>query len=116
MTENFHGPFADDFKRFVAYKRALGRNYQTEEKALQLFARYLEHQGLVDKIEVTPEVLEAFLASRPREMPRSFNHLLGVLNRCFAWMAVQGLINSSPLRSRPRRSTRQRVPFIFAPS
>lgn len=113
MTTNFHGPFADDFKRFVAYKRALGRNYQTEEKALQLFARYLEHQGLADRIEVTPDVLEAFLASRPREMPRSFNHLLGVLNRCFAWMVVQGLLDSSPVRSRARRSTRQRIPFLL---
>lgn len=113
MTADFHGPFADDFRRFVAHKRALGRRYDTEEKALRLFDRYLGRQGIIDRTEVTPEVVEAFLASRPRKMPRSYNHLLGVLDRCFAWLVVQGLLDSSPVRVRSRRATRQRAPFLF---
>jgi integrase len=113
MTTDVHGPFAEDFKCFVAHKRALGRNYHTEEKALLLFDHYLGHQGIIDSSEVTPEVVETFLASRPREMPRSYNHLLGVLDRCFGWLVVQGLLDVSPVRCRPRRTTRQRVPFLF---
>lgn len=113
MTADFHGPFADGFRRFIAHKRALGRRYHTEEKALQLFDRHLVHQGIIDSSKVTPEVVEVFLASRPREMPRSYNHLLGVLSRCFAWLVVQGLLDASPVRGRLRRATRQRVPFLF---
>ena len=113
MMMEFHGPFADDFRRFVAHKRALKRRYDTEEKALRLFDRYLAHQGIIDRTEVTSEVVEAFLTSRPRNMPRSYNHLLGVLDRCFTWLVVQGLLDISPVRVRPRRTTRQRVPFLF---
>jgi site-specific recombinase XerD len=114
MTTDFLGPFADDFRRFVAHKRALGRHYHTELKTLQLFDRYLTHHGIIDRTEVTPDLVEVFLISRPRVAPRSYNHLLGVLGRCFAWLVVQGLLESSPVLSRPRRATRQRVPFLFA--
>jgi site-specific recombinase XerD len=113
MTTDFLGPFADCFRRFVAHKRALGRRYHTEDKALHLFDRYLGHQGITDRSEVTPKVIEAFLISRPRASPRSYNHLLGVLDRCFTWLVVQGLLDSSPVRIRPRRATRQRIPFLF---
>jgi site-specific recombinase XerD len=113
MTTDFLGPFADDFRRFVAHKRALGRHYHTEFKTLQLFDRYLIQHGIIDRTEVTPEVVEVFLISRPRAAPRSYNHLLGVLDRCFAWLVVQGLLESSPVRSRRRRANRQRAPFLF---
>jgi len=113
MTADFLGPFADDFQRFVAHKRALGRRYDNEVKTLQLFDRYLAHQNIVDRTQVTSDVVEVFLISRPRTAPRSYNHLLGVLNRCFAWLVVQGLLESSPVFSKPRRGTRQRVPFLF---
>lgn len=113
MTTNFNGPFADDFRQFVTQKRALQRRYDTEEKALQLFDRYLSQQGIHDKAAVTPDVIESFLASRHREAPRSYNHLLGVLGRCFDWLVVQELLTSSPVLLRPRRGTRVRSPFLF---
>lgn len=113
MTADFQGPFADGFRRFLAHKRALGRRYDTEDKALHLFDHHLGQHGIAKISEVTPSMIDAFLASRPRDAPRSYNHLLGVLARCFAWLVAQGLLDSSPVLSRPRRATRQRAPFLF---
>src|SRR5262249_28472367 len=49
----------------------------------------------------------------PRQRPRSYNHLLGVVRRLFDWMVVQGVLVASPLRLRPRRDTVRRIPYIF---
>ena len=94
-------------------KRALDRQYRTEEYALRLLDRYLVQQGVTCPDQVTAELLDAFLASRPRTSPRSFNHLLGVVRHCLAWLAADGRLSASPLRARPRRTTAQRVPFLL---
>jgi hypothetical protein len=61
-------------------------------------------------VSVTAAVLEAFLTSRPRQRPRSYNHLLGVLRPLFDWMVDQEMLGVSPLRLRPRRETMRRIP------
>ena len=78
--------------RFVAHKRALNRRFDTEERALRLLDRYLVEHGVADLAGVTPAVLDAFLTSRPRQRPRSYNHLLGVLRRLFDWMVDQEIL------------------------
>lgn len=113
MTIDFRSPLADGMEKFLAYKRALGRRFDTEEKTLQLFDRYLTGQAVTNVDAVTPDLVDAFLASRPRASPRSYNHLLGVLDRLFSWLVAMGLLGHSPLRARPRRASRQRVPFLF---
>lgn len=113
MTTDFRSPLAGGMEKFLAHKRALGRRFDTEEKALRLFDRYLAGQAVTDLDAVTPELLDAFLASRPRASPRSYNHLVGVLDRLFSWLVVMGLLSHSPLCARPRRASRQRVPFLF---
>jgi site-specific recombinase XerC len=62
---------------------------------------------------VTPAVIDAFLAWRPRSRPRSYNHLLGVLRRLFDWMVDQEMLDHSPVRLRPRRETTRRIPYLF---
>lgn len=79
------GPILD----FLAHKRALKRRYATEEAALRLFDRYLVEQGVTNIASITPELIEAFLASRRRGQPRSYNHLLGVLRRLFDWLVFR---------------------------
>jgi len=100
---------------FVAYKRALARRYDTEERSLRLFDRYLAARDVTRSIDVTPELIEAFLASRPRARPRSYNHLRGVLDRFFAWLVEQEAIPCSPVRVPPRRVTGKRLPYLFSP-
>ena len=105
---------AEDIQRYVLYKRALGRKYDTEEAALCLLDRYLCHQLISDLTTVTPEVIEAFLASRRRGPARSHNHLLGVIRGFFRWLVVQERLEHSPVRIGPRRAGPRRQPFCFA--
>ena len=58
---------------FIAEKRALGRRYENEACALRLFDRYLTAAGVDELAAVSPALVEAFLASRPRRAPRSYN-------------------------------------------
>lgn len=109
----FQSVLADDIQRFLDYKRALGRRFDVEERTLRILDRYLVDQDVRDRSEVTSDHIERFLASRPRQRPRSYNHLLCTVRRLFNWMRDQGCIPRSPVRARPRRQTSQRVPFIF---
>ncbi len=63
--------------------------------------------------DIGVDLIEAFLLSRPRPHPRSYNHLRDTLARLFAWLVGQGRLEQTPVRSRPRRATYQRQPFIF---
>ena len=107
---DFQSPLADTIKAFLAHKRALGRSFRTEEAALRLFDRYLADQGIATIDAITPVLVEAFLASRPRTRPRSYNHLLGVPRRLFGWMIAQGTLSRNPVQTQiGRASCRVRV-------
>ncbi len=110
---DFHSILDGRIEQFIAHKRALGRRYDVEEKTLRLFDRYLVDAAVTHLDQVTPVLIEAFLASRPRKRPRSYNHLLGTLRRLFDWLIGQGILDLSPVRSAPRRQTSRRIPFIF---
>jgi site-specific recombinase XerC len=98
---------------FVMHKKALGRKYRSEEHELRLLVRFADARSIGHLGELTPGLLEDFLASRPRHRPRSFNHLLGVI-RCFVdWTVSNQLLPISPLATRRRRVTSVRVPFLF---
>lgn len=111
----FRSILGEWIRQFLAHKRTLGRRYDVEEKTLRLFDRHLADQGVEHLEQVTPGFLEAFLASRPRKRPRSYNHLLGTVRRLFDWLVNQGVLDKSPVRLGPRRETSQRIPFIFDP-
>lgn len=110
---DFQSPLADNIRAFLAHKHAMGRSFLTEEKALRLLDRYLVDQGFSNIDEITRPVLERFLTSRPRSRPRSYNHLLGVLHRFFAWLVVQEIREQNPVPARRRRTTTDRIPFLF---
>jgi site-specific recombinase XerD len=110
----FYSVLAQELEAFVAYKRALVRRYDNEEKTLRLFDRYLLEQGVTHISAITAETVNTFLASRPRTRPRSYNHLLGVLRRFFDWLVLQEKCPCSPVQALPRRATSQRTPFLFS--
>lgn len=99
--------------RFVEHKRALGRKYESEEAALGLLVRFAEEHGTSRLEELTPVLLDDFLASRSRPRARGFNHLLGVVRRLLDWAVTHELLEASPLQTRPRRETATRIPFLF---
>jgi len=98
---------------FLAHKRALGRKYRTEEATLRLLIAFADDEGAAQLDELTPALVDAFVASRPRPRPRSFNHLVGNLGCFFDWSVAQQLLDVSPLRATRRRETSRRLPFIF---
>lgn len=109
----FVSPLADGIVQFLAHKRALGRRFHVEEATLRLLDRFLSEHHVTTIAALTPDLIDAFLASRPRARPRSYNHLRGTLARCFDWMVAHRKLAASPLHAPPRRVTGQRLPFIF---
>ncbi len=109
----FQGPLAAFIRQFVQYKQALNRKYRTEASALLLFDRYLRDRNVVDWETIDAALISDFLKSRPRTMPRSYNHLLGVLHRFFAFAMMQQWIKWNPVTERPRRNTGSRTPYLF---
>jgi integrase len=101
--------------RFLAHKRAHGRKYLSEQAELQLLIGFAAEREVIQLDELTPALLDDFLASRPRSRPRSFNHLLGVVGCLLDWAVSQQLLEISPLRARRRRVTSSRIPFLFDP-
>lgn len=112
----FQGPLAPAMRAFVDAKRALGRRYVTEEKALRLFDAFLAGRAVGSLVDVTPELIESFLASRSYRRPRSYNMLLGVVRCLFDWLVRQDRLRCSPVRTKPRRQTAQRIPYLFGPA
>jgi integrase len=99
--------------RLLECKRALGRKYRSEEAELRLLLRFTAERGVTRLDQLTPGLLEDFLASRPRLHPRSFNHLLGVIRCLLDWAVHQELLDASPLRAGRRRTSAGRIPFLF---
>lgn len=109
----FRSFMSPDIEQFIAHKRALRRRYDVEEKTLALFDDYLVAHHINGLSEVSADLIDRFLTSRPRVRPRSYNHLRCTLARLFAWMVGQGRLECTPVQSPPRRATYQRQPFIF---
>jgi integrase len=98
---------------FLAHKRALGRKYRAEEATLRLFSAFALDRRATALHQLTPALIEAFVVSRPRPRPRSFNQLIGILGSFFKWTVAQQLLASSPLQTTRRRETTRLLPFIF---
>ena len=108
-------PLTDAITRYLKAKRAMGCRFNTEERALRLFDRFLLGQRFTHAGQITSECVDHFLASRPRLEPRSFNQLLGCVRRLFEWMVDQEMIEVSPVRTSARRETARRLPYLFEP-
>lgn len=75
----------DAIAGFLACKRALARKYHSEEAELRLLVRFAAARGASRLEDLTPALLDEFLASRARTTPRSFNHLLGAVSCLLDW-------------------------------
>jgi site-specific recombinase XerC len=91
MNDNLTTDVAD----FLAHKRALGRKYLTEEASLRLLLAFASQHGLTELRQLTPSLLEEFVASRPRQRARSFNHLVGALGCFLDWAITQQRLETS---------------------
>jgi len=60
----FESPLADGIATFLAHKRALGCRFRGEEMNLRLLDRFLVEHRIVALEDISPAVIDAFLASR----------------------------------------------------
>src|SRR5712691_2899437 len=109
----FQSVLSEGMEKYLTHKRAVGRRFHTEENVLHILDRYLVQKDICAVEQITPELLDAFLLSRPRKRPRSYNHLLGTIRGLFHWLVQQGFLSRVPLDARPKRRTAERLPFIF---
>src|ERR1700678_157503 len=108
-------PIKDTITRYLKIKRAFGCRFNTEERSLRMFDRFLAGQGIARTDQITSECVDRFLASRPPLEPRRFNQLLGCVRRLFEWIVEQGELKMSPVCTPARRETSRRLPFLFKP-
>jgi len=109
------GPLADSIELYLAHKRSLGKELAKVEPMLLLLDRYLLTQGVAELGQITAAHIDAFVASRPRRSPRSYNGLIGAIRGLLDWMVVHEVLLESPFRCEARRVTPPRRPFLFNP-
>ena len=115
MNIFFNSFISKDIHSYLQYKRALGRKFNNEERTLKLLDNYLVEQKINNVTAVQPALIDSFIISLPRNQPRSYNHLLGVIRCFFDWLVTQERLLCSPVNTAPRRTTSQEKPFLFEP-
>jgi integrase len=113
ITIQFQSVMGPAMAEYLQHQRALGKRFINEERGLHLFDRYIDSQNVGSAAEITAAMVDKFLASRPRNRPRSYNHLLSVVNRLFKWLVRQNRLPQSPVQSRPRHATASETTFLF---
>jgi integrase len=109
------GPLADSIELYLAHKHSLGKQLTKVGPMLHLLDGYLLAQRVGELRQITASHIDAFVASRPRHTPRSYNGLIGALRGLLDWMVVHEVLPESPLRCEARRLTPTRRPFLFNP-
>jgi site-specific recombinase XerD len=104
---------ADSIAKFIVHKRALGRKYSTEEKVFLHFDQFLLQRHIKVITEITPQIIDDFLAMHQGRGYRSYNHLFGTIRRLFAWLVLQGILPTSPVHGKFRRPIARKIPYIF---
>ena len=111
--DGFKSTLAPGIEQYLGAKRAVGCKFGTEDRTLRVFDRFLAERSVGAPGAITPELIEDFMASRPRRTPVSFNNLLGMIRRLFEWLMIHGIVEQCPVRLKPRRASIRRTPFIF---
>jgi integrase len=107
------GLLADSIELYLAHKHSLGKELANVEPMLHLLDGNLLTQGVSELPQITAAHIDAFVASRPRRSPRSYNGLIGAIRGLFDWMVVHEVLPESPVRCESRRVTPPRRPFLF---
>jgi integrase len=110
------GPLADSIERYLAHKHSLGKQLTKVGAMLRLLDGYLLSHGVPDERQISSADLQAFIASRPRPSPRSYNGLIGAIRGLLDWMVVHEILPESPLHCESRRVTPTSKPFLFSPA
>jgi hypothetical protein len=81
------GPLADSIELYLAHKHSLGKQLAKVGPMLHWLDSYLLAQGIGELRHITATHIDAFIASRPRHSPRSYN---GAHRRCSRAVRLDG--------------------------
>jgi len=109
----FQSVLAEPITAYVEAKQAVGCRFATDARALRLLDRFLVAHEITTLDAITADIIDAFLRSRPRADPKSYNQLLGHLRRLFDRLVLHGIIAASPVQAVVRREAPRRRPFLF---
>jgi site-specific recombinase XerD len=101
----FQSALGTSLEAWLAHKRALGCRFRNEASTLRLLDQFLVEQHVETIDDITPAVIDACLASRPRAATRSYNQLLGIVTRLFDWLVARDVVPRSPVHAKPKRTT-----------
>ena len=96
---SFAASLAGPIGAFLQYKRALGRKYGPKPPRCTCSTPTSPTSAWSRWNRSTARLIDAFLASRPRERARSYNHLVGVTRRFFDWASTQGMVERNPVNA-----------------
>jgi site-specific recombinase XerD len=114
MKNNFTGPLDSHINRYIAHKRSLGKQLVKVESILHLLDGFLSARGMLTLSQITPDHIDAFVASRQRKSVGSYNGLLGAVRGLFDWMVAHEILPESPLHCPSRRIITAFRPFLFS--
>jgi len=103
---------APHLEAYFAHRSALGKKSRPARYTLKLLEQHLAANRIVRIDQITPAIIDGFLASRPRNTASSFNGMLSNVTCFFRWLVVHGVLTQSPVIAQRRRVVIQR-PFLF---
>ena len=113
MKTELQSPLAAGIKAYLDHKRSLGKQLKKAELMFRLLDQHLLQHRVTEIGNITPDLLEGFVRSRPRHTPRSYNVLLSTLRGLFEWLVRRDILATSPLNIPPQRVIPGCSPFLF---
>jgi integrase len=95
----FTSPLKDGLARFLQYKRATGRRYRDEERALGCLDRFLDGRLAVADPVITLEVVRAYVIEGGRRPDSGRTHRLGLIREVCRFLAIEDPRTAMPPRS-----------------
>jgi site-specific recombinase XerD len=115
LWSGFHSVLAPQIEQYLRAKRAMGFKLACEDRQLRLLDRFLDGRGVESIDAIDGLCLQAFLESRRRTTPCSYNVLVSDVRRLFDWIVSQQILPASPLQTKAQPQTNRRLPFLFSP-
>jgi len=113
IWKTFKSPLAEPINKYLEHKRALCKKYRSEEDNLRIFDAYLSEIALTHIAQLTPDLMDRYLATRPPLRPSTYNYHVGTLRRFFDWMVKHEIISTSPLQKGTPRIEENLKPYIL---
>lgn len=110
------GPLFVHLNNYVAFQKALGKQYDCDRRTLTVLDRFLREHGAASVCAVTPALIQCWFESMPGNWKTRIEKA-HCAKRFFVQLIAQGVITANPVSpiiiATRRGLPRSRPPFIF---